>query len=179
MKTKYIAFLRGINVGGHSVKMERLREIFSELGFENVRTYIQTGNVFFETDEQDRIKLRNKIEAHLVDALGYAVPTFLRTTEELEHTLKVATFHSIELTPDTRHLILFTLEPLTLSIDFPYLSPKGGYEIVGATENELFVVVHMQNGRFESGNSLEKALSVVTTGRFFHTAQKILEAAKQ
>ena len=46
--TTYIALLRGINVGGHTVKMERLRGLFGELGLERVRSYIQTGNVFFE-----------------------------------------------------------------------------------------------------------------------------------
>jgi uncharacterized protein (DUF1697 family) len=49
---KYIAFLRGINVGGkNKIKMENLREVFGSLGFENVKTYINSGNVIFETDE--------------------------------------------------------------------------------------------------------------------------------
>src|SRR3712207_3045843 len=50
----YIALLGGINVGGHNVKMEHLRQLFAQLGFANVRSYIQTGNVFFETSEDDR-----------------------------------------------------------------------------------------------------------------------------
>ncbi len=50
----YIALLGGINVGGHNVKMEHLRQLFTQLGFANVRSYIQTGNVFFETSQDDR-----------------------------------------------------------------------------------------------------------------------------
>ncbi len=80
--TKYIAFLRGINIGGHNIKMERLRELFSQLGFADVRSYIQTGNIFFETTETDRAALARKIELHLFAALGYEVPTFLRTVRE-------------------------------------------------------------------------------------------------
>ena len=70
----YIALLRGINVGGHLVKMERLRDLFMELGFTHVRTYIQSGNVFFETTQTDRKGVSQTIEQHLHQALGYEVP---------------------------------------------------------------------------------------------------------
>lgn len=50
---RYIAFLRAINVGGHTVKMDRLREIFEALGFSNVETFIASGNVVFETTARD------------------------------------------------------------------------------------------------------------------------------
>ncbi|HEV2405968.1 MAG TPA: DUF1697 domain-containing protein, partial [Ktedonobacterales bacterium] len=76
---RYIALLRGVNVGGHVVKMERLRALFAELGLSNVRTYIQSGNVFFDTEQTDRVALTASIEEHLRAALGYAVPVFLRT----------------------------------------------------------------------------------------------------
>lgn len=59
---KYIALLRGVNIGGHQVKMEQLRELFRELGFSSVRSYIQTGNVFFETTDSNRAALTRKIE---------------------------------------------------------------------------------------------------------------------
>jgi uncharacterized protein (DUF1697 family) len=64
-KTLYIALLRGINVGGHFVKMDALRSLFVPLGFENVRSYIQSGNIFFETTEQDKLRLRKTIETQL------------------------------------------------------------------------------------------------------------------
>ena len=52
--TKYVAFLRAINVGGHTIiKMADLKQIFESLGLENVQTYIQSGNVIFESDEED------------------------------------------------------------------------------------------------------------------------------
>jgi uncharacterized protein (DUF1697 family) len=107
MKTTYTAFLRGINVGGHNVKMERLRELFTELGLTNVRSYIQTGNVFFETEATDRRLLTIQIEQQLTDKLGYSVPVFLRTVEELAHSLDVSPFKTLELTPETRHLVVF------------------------------------------------------------------------
>jgi uncharacterized protein (DUF1697 family) len=80
---KYVAFLRAINVGGHIVKMERLRALFEELGFANVETFIASGQVIFDTRAVDTAKLEAKIEKHLRSALGYDVATFIRTPAEL------------------------------------------------------------------------------------------------
>src|SRR5690348_9160245 len=107
----YIALLRGINVGGHTVKMERLRALFVELGFTHVRTYIQSGNVFFEeTAETDRKILILTIEQHLRQALGYEVPVFLRTILELEQIVALDPFQHINITPDMRACVVFTSE---------------------------------------------------------------------
>ncbi len=176
---RYIAFLRGINVGGHNVKMEYLRDLLAELGFCNIRTYIQTGNVFFESDEADATKFSSHIETLLLSKLGYEVPTFVRTVEEFENTLTIAPFDRFELTPDTRHLIVCTSQPILANTIFPLSSPKGDYEIVGATKGELYVIVHLINGKFLSSSFIEKTFGVTTMGRFFHTSLKILEAAKK
>ena len=57
-KIKYVALLRGINVGGNNIiKMDELKKIFEEIGFSNVKTYIQTGNVIFDDTEKDKSKL--------------------------------------------------------------------------------------------------------------------------
>lgn len=80
---RYIAFLRAINVGGHTVKMEHLRRLFEEIGFSNVATFIASGNVVFETSPADPRTLEARIEAQLKQALGYEVATSLRTPEEV------------------------------------------------------------------------------------------------
>ena len=80
---RYVALLRAINVGGHTVKMDRLRDLFTAAGLASVETYIASGNVIFESDETDAAALERRIEAHLEAALGYAVGTFLRTPAEL------------------------------------------------------------------------------------------------
>ncbi len=175
----YIALLRGINVGGHTVKMDRLRELFGELGFEHVRSYIQTGNVFFESAETDKAALRTTIERHLRAALGYEVATCVRTVEDLEQLLIGDPFHGIVVTPDIRLAVTFLAEPAAVTLPVPYLTPNGAYELIGMTPTELFVVWHLRDGR--PGNSyglLEKRLSVPTTTRFWHTTAKILSAAR-
>lgn len=177
--TKYIAFLRGINVGGHRVKMEQLREIFSELGFTNARSFIQSGNIFFETTETNRAALTGKIEQHLLAALGYEVPVFLRTIAEVEHALQLDPFKDIEATSDTRFLIVFIPQPLPDDLKLPLSSPKNDYEILQATPGEVFIVMRQINDR--PGNPaafIEKTCKVKTTSRFFGTTVKILEAAK-
>jgi len=79
---RYVALLRAINVGGRTVKMDRLRELFEELRFRNVETFIASGNVIFETTAK-AAAAESKIEKHLLASLGFAVPTLLRTTEEM------------------------------------------------------------------------------------------------
>src|SRR5919202_3508468 len=75
----WIALLRGINVGGHTVTMARLRQLFAELGLANVRSYIQTGNVFFDGGEEERPALRRRLGAHHQAGLGKPVAVWLRT----------------------------------------------------------------------------------------------------
>jgi len=78
---RYIAFLRAINVGGHTVKMDHLRALFIELGFTNVETFIASGNVLFSAPARGEHEAR--LEAHLVEQLGWPVPTFVRTAAQI------------------------------------------------------------------------------------------------
>lgn len=174
----YIAFLRGINVGGHMIKMERLRELFAELGFTNVRTYIQSGNVFFETAETDRQVLSDTIERHLREALGYDVPVFLRTIPELEQIVANDPFQGLNITPDMRACVTFTSDSIPSDLALPLRSPKRDMEIVHTTDHEAYVVWHIVDGR-PPGAYTFKALGDKTTTRFFHTTIKILAAAKK
>ena len=80
---RYIAFLRAINVGGHTVKMDHLRRLFEALDFDHVATFIASGNVVFETPDTDADGLEDTIEVHLQEALGYPVATFLRSAAEV------------------------------------------------------------------------------------------------
>jgi uncharacterized protein (DUF1697 family) len=89
---RYIAFLRAINVGGHTVTMETLRSHFSAMGFKAVETFIASGNVIFETASKDLGALERNIELQLHKALGFEVKTFLRTPEEVAAIAKYQAF---------------------------------------------------------------------------------------
>jgi uncharacterized protein (DUF1697 family) len=80
---RYIAFLKAINVGGHVVTMDRLRELFGKMGFAGAETFIASGNVIFTSRSKDAPGLERTISTQLAAALGYAVPAFVRTDAEL------------------------------------------------------------------------------------------------
>lgn len=175
----YIALLRGINVGGHTVKMDALRRLFEELGFGNVRSYIQSGNVFFIADEVDRAALAERIERHLRASLGYEVPVCLRTVAELEQVIAADPFRHLTITPDMRLCVMFTNDAIPRDLALPLRSPKGGMEIIATTEHEAFVVWYLKDGRPPAAYEFKEVLGKKTTTRFFHTTAKILAAAKQ
>jgi len=85
---RWIAFLRAINVGGHVVKMKDLRSIFESMGFEDVQTFIQTGNVLFDSKDRKSAALEARIEAALKTALGYESSTYIRSIPELQKIAK-------------------------------------------------------------------------------------------
>lgn len=176
---RYIALLRGVNVGGHQVKMDRLRDLFGEVGLSGVRTYIQTGNVFFDTSDEDRAALTQRIETRLRAALGFEVPAILRTVEEVERTLALDPFTDTEITPDMRLNVVFAARPIPSGLDLPAWSAKRDMEIRRTTERDAFVVWYLKDGRPPSSATfLEKTLGSAVTSRFLHTTVKILDAAK-
>jgi uncharacterized protein (DUF1697 family) len=81
---RYVAFLRGMNLGGRRIKNEELRRHFEEMGFEEVATFRASGNVVFSTPKREaESKLAARVEAELDQRLGYDVPVFLRSIEEV------------------------------------------------------------------------------------------------
>jgi uncharacterized protein (DUF1697 family) len=81
---RYVALLRAINVGGHTVKMERLRAEFEALRLRDVSTFIASGNVLFSAPAPEPVELEARIERRLEKSLGFPVATFLRTPDELQ-----------------------------------------------------------------------------------------------
>src|SRR6266478_2811968 len=87
--TCYIAMLRGINVSGQKIiKMERLRASFQALGFTNVQTYVQSGNVVFKAATKSTAGIARRIETRISDDFGFDVPVFLKTAEQLGEIVK-------------------------------------------------------------------------------------------
>lgn len=78
--TKYIAFLREINVGAHNrMKMDELRALFESLGHEDIETYLQSGNVVFEAAQTGKVALRAEIHEAIEDEFGYDISVIIRT----------------------------------------------------------------------------------------------------
>lgn len=109
---RYIALLRGVNVGGITVRSAELREVFEELGFEEVRTVLASGNVVFSTDETDAAKLKGRIERALTERFGYEAWIVLITRDELERAIDGFPFDA----EDARRQpwVIFSSEPRVL-----------------------------------------------------------------
>lgn len=176
----YIAFLRGMNVPGRSVKMVYLRSLFEEMGFNSVRSYIQSGNVFFESEKDDRAVLSDIISTHLLDKLGYEVAVCLRTVPELEAMIALDPFKDVTVTNDMRCCVVFATERIDPALELPLISPKKDMEIIRANPYEAFVVWYLINGKAPAAKGFqERALGRDATTRYFHTVVKILDAAKK
>ena len=183
--TTWIGFLRAVNVGGRKVEMARLRELLAGLGLDRVRSYIASGNVFFDSDldpgsPRARAELTATVEQRLRQEFGFAVPTLLRTVAEVEAALAAAPFAGIEVTPEIRLSIVFLSAPL-VGAELPLRSPKGDWELLAATEGEAFVLSRLRDGRLGANPvaAVEKTFGVTATARFFHTTEKIVAAARK
>jgi len=90
--TIYIALFRGINVGGHNIiKMAELRNLFQTIQLKNVKTYIQSGNVVFESEEEEKI-LRNRLEQEVEKTFGFPVSIILRNSIQIEKIIQQCPF---------------------------------------------------------------------------------------
>lgn len=105
--TTYAALLRGINVGGHrKVPMAELREVLGGLGWTDVRTYLQSGNVVFTVPPDETGPPRARLEHAVAEHFGFEVPCLVRTTEELRAVADACTFPAAELDP-AKLVVLF------------------------------------------------------------------------
>lgn len=110
---RYVAFLKAINVGGHVVKMDRLRAIFGELGWPDAETFIASGNVILSSGARDSVALERKIGQGLEKTLGYAVPVFLRTMDEVAAVCEYKPFSATQLAKAKVVNVGFMHEPLS------------------------------------------------------------------
>ena len=128
-ETQYLALLRGINVGGNNIiKMTDLKECFENMGFTDVVTYIQSGNVLFKSAEKDKLKLINKTESVLSERFSYKSRIVAVTHKELRKVVNGAPQGFGE-DPDTyRYDVLFLKEPLTVREAMQNVKVKAGVD---------------------------------------------------
>jgi len=178
MTTRYIAFLRGINVGGNKkVPMAKLRTLLQALGHTHVSTLLQSGNVVFTSSEKNSTKLVKPMEAALEKEFGFSVSIVVRTREELAAAINNNPLEGAEATP-SQFLVTF----LSASPD-----PKRLQEIDAAAylPDEFRVVGREIYARFPNGIRDSKLavilggprLGVTATARNWNTVQKLLAMA--
>jgi len=173
----YISMLRGINVGGHKrIKMDQLRKSFEALGFEQVKTYIQSGNVVFKGGKLSTAALSRKIEAKILSDFGFSVSVISRTQDEMEKTIQNNPFLKERGIDQTKLHVTFlseapappALQKMQTLIAAPDQSRCAGREIY----------FYLPNGVSQSSlwkTPWERTLSVVTTMRNWNTVNSLYQ----
>lgn len=173
---KYVAFLRAINVGGNTIiKMTDLKQIFESLGLENVQTYIQSGNVIFESEEEDTASLETQIERQIEKATGYKTRLFVRTIREVRSIANKSPFTAkvnetvhigfLKKKPDKKHQAAL----LTFRSDADDFAVKG---------REVYNLRYDREKSIFSNNFIEKILKMPSTTRNMTVIKKIAEKYK-
>lgn len=177
--TTYISMLRGINLGSHNrIKMESLRTSLATLGFERVRTYVQSGNAVFCCADVPTSKLSEKIERQILKDLGLTVPVISRTADEMKRTIHKNPFlkqdgidssklHVTFLSEDPAQSAIKKLDTLADGADQFHCSAKAIYLYCpgGYGETKL------------SNHAFERLLSVRATTRNWKSVNNLYQMA--
>ena len=171
--TKFIAFLRAIHVGGHTVKMEDLRRIFAGMGFAGVETFIASGNVIFSAAEE-AARLEPKIENELRQALGYEVKTFLRTDAQVGAIAHYQPFPAADMAAAAALNVGFMKQPLDVKSEHILQGLKTDIDDFHTQGAELYWLCQKKQSESTFSNAVfEKKLRIQTTFRGWNTIQRL------
>ena len=173
--TRFVAFLRGINVGGRIVKKEKLQEAFASLSFHNVFTLRQSGNVIFETEASDAEYLKKQIEEKLRSVLGYNVAVFVRTISQLKNIIDQDPFKGQPTEGSSFLVTLLPNSPSKFPLQLPLIIPKSTAEVISARGSEVFSVTHGGGEGALPNPYVESRLKVKATTRNMNVIKEIVE----
>lgn len=169
---KYVAFLRAINVGGTTlIKMSDLKKMFESLGLQNVQTYIQTGNVIFES-QADASALEEQIERQLEKAMGKPIQLFVRTIREVQRMAETCPFEAKD--GQTVYVVILDKKPGRKNVD-ALLALRSGADDFAVKNKEAYNLRLDRDASIFSNNFAEKILGVAGTTRNLTTIKKLAE----
>lgn len=156
--------------------MTELKEAFDKAGFKSAQTILASGNVLFESDEQNPDKITHKIEAFLKKKWKREITIFVRTVDELQRMAATQPFKGVTVTPSTRRYVTFLYE-FSRGLKIPELPTN--VKITRMKDDAVFTVVELdpETDTPDSMASLNKALGPKITARNWNTIEKILSAA--
>lgn len=175
---RVIVLLRAVNVGGTGrVPMAELRTLLGELGYRDIATYIQSGNIVATVpDDHDEAALSAEIEATILERMGVKTRAIVRTRDELEAALAVYPY--LDHIPKLAHIIFLDHEPDPDGIAAMQERDFGDEEWV-VVGRDLFVrygeAVHASK---LTNTAIERVLKVTSTGRNLTTVRKLIEIAR-
>jgi len=177
----YVALLRGINVGGNKlIRMKDLARICTDAGLKNVRTYIASGNVVFESGSANKTALTRKIEKALHQTLGYEVTVVLRTLSEIKSIVNRNPFRKYEASKDVMLCVVFLATEPKTKPTLPLVSLTDNLEVFEVADGTACVVSRRKkSGWFGFPNNfVEKQFGVTGTTRQWSSVKKLLKFAE-
>lgn len=174
--TRYVAFLRGINVGGKMVKMEKLRTLFEAMHMQNVKTLLNSGNVVFDSTETDVDILTSRLETMCEKEFGFHIDILIRLMIEIQKLVKSEPFQGIPISSQTRFYITFLSENKPLSLKILYESEEKDLQILAVEKGYVVSVITLSNNKNTTDmmKLFEKAFGKRITTRNWNTVQKIV-----
>ena len=137
--SQYVALLRGINVGGNNViRMTELKNCFEKLGFDDVATYIQSGNVLFKASETNLARLTGRIESDLAKQFNYPSRVVVASHDELKQAVEHAPKGFGSQPAKYRYDVIFLRAPMTAADAFKSITTKAGVDEAWAGEGVLY-----------------------------------------
>ncbi len=172
---KIVGFLRGINVGGHhKVPMADLKSLLNQLGFENVKTILNSGNIVFETKKKDIVALERMIESALNENFGFPISVILIPQNQINELVNDDPFANVEIHKNIRLYVSFLKEPSATKLKLPYISIDKAFTIIGVRDNFIVSVLDITKSNTPKGmEDLEKLFGKNITTRNWNTIQKI------
>ena len=174
----YISMLRGINVSGQKqVRMADLKKLYESLSLANVQTYVQSGNVVFDSSEQDAAKLRRAIEAQIEKTFGFSVPVLMRSADDFQ---RVIESHPFAQEDPVRVLVTFLYERPDQSKWDNLRLYKDKVDQFALGEQEIFLFCPGGYGKTKLSNTFfEKKLDVIATTRNWKTVNALYAMASE
>jgi uncharacterized protein (DUF1697 family) len=177
MKT-YIALLRGINVGGYKkVPMAELRELLSNAGFKNVQTYIQSGNVIFQTSESSIQNIEDIIQKAIITHFGFDVSIIVKTPKDLQRIFDVCPF--LEEKKKTSHFTMLHSTPDDELVKIASEKIYEGEEYVIINDCIYFYCAKGYGQAKFNMNLFERKLKSASTSRNYRTMVKLLSLSSE
>ena len=177
MNTCYITLLRGINVGGKNIiKMEQLRKVFNDMGFSDIQTYIQSGNVIFRTSENDKLQLTDKIEHQLQNIFSAAIKVLVLTAGDLAETVEIAPENFGSDPEKFRYDVWFLLPPTKVSDVVSILRLREGVDFLQEGKNVIYTSrLISQIGKSNFSKIIQTQIFKNLTIRNWNTTKKLFE----
>ncbi len=180
---KYVALLRGINVGGNKkVPMADLKKMLETMGYTNVKTLLNSGNALFDATSlsgatPDKCTLRDSIEKEIEKTFGFGAHTIIRSIDEIKKLIENDPFKGITVTPATRLYVTFLTDKPKSTLKIPYESDDKLYRILTVDDAHICSVLTVADTKntTDAMKILEKEYGKNLTTRNWNTVEKMLK----